>query len=76
MAARIIQCRHRPAPLRPVLGSQVLQATLDALRKRIAGFQAQAELAASTDFPPGKFLLANLSVEVPGLVRSQRMGQH
>jgi hypothetical protein len=49
-----------------VLGSQVLQATLGALRKCIASFQAQAELAAATDFPPGKFLAANPSVDLPG----------
>ena len=30
-----------------------LQTTLRTLRQRIAGYQAQAELAASTDFPPG-----------------------
>ena len=43
-----------PAPLRLVLGSQALESTLTTLRKRIAGFEAQAELAASTDFPPGE----------------------
>jgi hypothetical protein len=59
-----------------VLGSHALQATLDTRRKRIASFQAQAEPVASTDFPPGKFLAANLSVQLPGLVRSQRAGQH
>jgi hypothetical protein len=48
-----------------VLGSQVLQATLDALRKCIASFQAQAELAAATDFPPGKFR-RQPSVDLPG----------
>jgi hypothetical protein len=75
MAARIIDGADTdPAPLRLVLGSQVLQATLDALRKRIAGFQA--ELAASTDFPSGKFSCRQPSVELPGLVRSQRAGQH
>jgi hypothetical protein len=35
------------APLRLVLGS-------DALRKRIASFEAQKELAVSTDFPAGE----------------------
>jgi hypothetical protein len=34
------------------------------------------ELAASTDFSPGKILAANLAVEVPGPVRSQHAGQH
>lgn len=53
MAARIIESVDvEPAPLRMVLGSQALQSTLTTLRKRIAGFEAQAELAASTDFPP------------------------
>ena len=43
-----------PAPLRLVLGSQALESTLTTLRERIAGFEAQTELAASTDFPPGE----------------------
>jgi hypothetical protein len=65
MASRIIDSADTdPAPLRLVLGSQVLQAILDALRKRIASFQA--ELAASTDFPPGKFLAANRPSSCPG----------
>jgi len=42
-----------PAPLRMLLGSQALEGTLTTLRKRIAGFEAQTQLAASTDFPPG-----------------------
>src|SRR5689334_25388977 len=55
MAARIIQSVDvEPAPLRMVLGSQALQSTLTTLRKRIASFEAQTELAASTDFPPGE----------------------
>src|SRR5512137_1012864 len=54
MAARIIESVNvEPAPLRMVLGSQALQSTLTTLRKRIASFEAQTELAASTDFPPG-----------------------
>jgi hypothetical protein len=36
------------------LGSQALESTLATLRKRMAGFEAQTELAASTDFPPGE----------------------
>ena len=52
--ARIIESVNvEPAPLRMVLGSQALQSTLTTLRKRIASFEAQTELAASTDFPPG-----------------------
>ena len=55
MAARIIECVDvDPAPLRLVLGSQALESTLATLRKRIADFEAQTELAASTDFPPGE----------------------
>jgi NAD(P)-dependent dehydrogenase (short-subunit alcohol dehydrogenase family) len=54
MAARIIESVEvEPAPLRLVLGSQALQITLATLRKRIAGFEALTQLAASTDFPPG-----------------------
>jgi NAD(P)-dependent dehydrogenase (short-subunit alcohol dehydrogenase family) len=55
IAARIIASVDvEPAPLRMVLGSQALESTLTTLRKRIAGFEAQTELAASTDFPPGE----------------------
>ena len=54
MAARIIDSVDvEPAPLRMVLGSQALESTLSTLRKRIEGFEAQRELAASTDFPTG-----------------------
>jgi len=55
MAARIIESAViEPAPLRVVLGSQALASTLTTLRKRIASFEAQTEVAASTDFPPGE----------------------
>jgi NAD(P)-dependent dehydrogenase (short-subunit alcohol dehydrogenase family) len=55
MAARIIESVDmEPAPLRIVLGSQALESTLATLRKRIAGFEAQTKLAASTDFPSGE----------------------
>jgi NAD(P)-dependent dehydrogenase (short-subunit alcohol dehydrogenase family) len=55
MAAAIIaSVDEEPAPLRMVLGSQALDTTIATLRKRIAGFEAQRELAASTDFPPGE----------------------
>lgn len=55
MAARIIgSVDVEPAPLRMVLGSQALTSTIATLRKRINGFEAQTELAASTDFPPGE----------------------
>jgi len=55
MSARIIKSvDQEPAPLRMVLGSQALDSTLTVLRKRIADFENQTELAASTDFPPGE----------------------
>jgi NAD(P)-dependent dehydrogenase (short-subunit alcohol dehydrogenase family) len=55
MARRILESADvHPAPLRLVLGSQALESTLATLRKRVAGFEAQAELAASTDFPAGE----------------------
>ncbi|MGM0241068.1 SDR family oxidoreductase [Enterococcus sp. AZ103] len=38
-----------PAPLRLMLGSQALNDTIKVLEKRIAAFEAQRELAASTD---------------------------
>jgi hypothetical protein len=37
-----------------VLGRQALQSTIETLRARLADFQTQVELAASTDFPPGE----------------------
>jgi NAD(P)-dependent dehydrogenase (short-subunit alcohol dehydrogenase family) len=55
MAARIIESVDlEPAPLRLVLGSQALQSTIDSLAKRIEGFEAQRDLAASTDVPAGE----------------------
>ncbi|WP_020108278.1 SDR family oxidoreductase [Nocardia sp. 348MFTsu5.1] len=55
MAARIIESVDiEPAPLRIMLGSQALASTLDTLRTRIGNYEAQTELAASTDFPPGE----------------------
>lgn len=55
MAARIIESVDtEPAPLRMVLGSQALDATLGVLRKRIEDFEGQRDLAASTDFPAGE----------------------
>ena len=54
MAARIIESVDvEPAPLRIVLGSQALESTITTLRNRIASFEAQTQLAISTDFPPG-----------------------
>lgn len=52
MAARIIDSVDAyPAPLRMILGSQALESTIATLRRRIADFQQQTDLAASTDFP-------------------------
>jgi hypothetical protein len=54
MAARIIESVDvKPAPTRIVLGSRALEGTVATLRARIAGFEAQRELAATTDYPPG-----------------------
>jgi hypothetical protein len=53
MAARIIESVDvEPAPFRLVLGSEELAGTLTTSRKGIVRFEAQTELAASTDFPP------------------------
>jgi len=50
MAARIIESVDvEPAPMRLVLGSQALQSTIEVLQQRIEGFEAQRDLAASTD---------------------------
>ena len=55
MAAAIIASVDvEPAPLRIVLGSQALASTIAALKDRIAGFEAQTDRAASTDFPEGE----------------------
>jgi len=37
-----------------MLGSDALKNTLTSLRERIAGFEAENELAASTNFPPAQ----------------------
>lgn len=50
MAQRIIESVDMtPAPLRMVLGSQALKATIERLEERIADYKTQTELAASTD---------------------------
>jgi hypothetical protein len=55
MAAAIIaSADQQPAPLRIMLGSQARQGTVGVLKDRVAAFEAQADLAASTDFPPGE----------------------
>ena len=55
MAARIIDSVDvEPATLRIVLGTQALDSTIATLRTRITGFEAQRDVAASADFPPGE----------------------
>lgn len=55
MASRIIESVDKsPAPLRMVLGSQALASTISTLKARIADYEKQTELAASTDFPAGE----------------------
>lgn len=50
MAQRIIESVDMtPAPLRMVLGSQALRATIERLEERIADYKTQTEPAASTD---------------------------
>ncbi len=51
MATRIIESVDiHPAPLRMVLGSQALSSTLTRLKERIADYETQFDLAASTGF--------------------------
>jgi NAD(P)-dependent dehydrogenase (short-subunit alcohol dehydrogenase family) len=55
MARRIIESADlEPAPLRMVLGSRALDVTLATLRNRVADFEQQTAMAASTDFPSGE----------------------
>jgi NAD(P)-dependent dehydrogenase (short-subunit alcohol dehydrogenase family) len=55
MAAAIIaSATQQPAPLRIILGAQALKITVGVLKDRVASFEAQADLAASSDFPPGE----------------------
>ncbi|MDO7904825.1 SDR family oxidoreductase [Paenibacillus sp. JX-17] len=55
MAERIIESvDQEPAPMRMVLGSQALAVTLSTLKARVADFEGQIDLAASTDFPSGE----------------------
>ena len=50
MTARMIESVDKePAPLRMVLGSQALAATIQRLEERVADYKTQTELAASTD---------------------------
>ncbi len=50
MARRIIESADKtPAPLRMVLGSQALSATIARLKERVADYETQTALAASTD---------------------------
>lgn len=55
MATRIIESVDvNPAPLRMVLGSQALKATIERLEARIADYKTQTDLAASTDIKEGE----------------------
>jgi NADP-dependent 3-hydroxy acid dehydrogenase YdfG len=55
MATRIIESVElEKAPLRMVLGSQALTATIQRLEERVADYKTQTELAASTDVPAGE----------------------
>lgn len=55
MAARIIESVDKdPANMRMVLGSQALASTISTLKARVADYETQSELAASTDFPVGE----------------------
>ncbi len=55
MAQCIIESTEKdPAPLRMVLGSQALSATITRLEERVADYKTQTELAASTDIPAGE----------------------
>ena len=50
MAERMIESvDQEPAPLRMVLGSQALKATIERLEERVADYKTQTELARSTD---------------------------
>jgi NAD(P)-dependent dehydrogenase (short-subunit alcohol dehydrogenase family) len=53
-AVMIASVDREPAPLRMMLGSEALRNTLQVLNDRVTGFEAQTELAASTDFPSGE----------------------
>ena len=55
MAAAIIaSAAQEPAPMRIILGAQALKTTVGVLKDRLASFEAQADLAASADFPVGE----------------------
>jgi len=55
MAVRIIESVDKePAPLRMVLGSGALQSTISTLKARVADYETQTKLAASTDFSMGE----------------------
>lgn len=51
MASRIIECTEKEMPLHVVLGSQALSATIERLKERVAAYETETELAASTDIP-------------------------
>jgi hypothetical protein len=53
-AAIIASAAQEPAPMRLILGAQALKITVGVLKDRVARFEAQADLAASADFPPAE----------------------
>jgi NAD(P)-dependent dehydrogenase (short-subunit alcohol dehydrogenase family) len=59
-AAMIANVDQEPAPLRMILGSEALRNTLTVLRERVACFEAQRELAISTDFPPEQAVVESM----------------
>ena len=62
-----------PPPYDSLLGSVALQSTVSTLRKRIADFEAQTELAASTGFPARAVIqTAGDLLDVKGNVRIRR----
>jgi NAD(P)-dependent dehydrogenase (short-subunit alcohol dehydrogenase family) len=55
MVSRIIESVDKnPTPMRMVLGSQALASTILTLKARVADYETQTDLAASTDFPVGE----------------------
>lgn len=55
IAERVIESAEKePAPLRMALGSQALSAAITRLKERLADYEVQTELAASTDVPAGE----------------------
>lgn len=63
MAQRIIESVDmEKAPLRMVLGSHALSATIERLKERIADYETQTELAASTDIKGEQYMKKIVSI--------------